>query len=28
MRYRSIDLLRAYAIAVMVMVHFLENLAG
>jgi len=28
MRYRSIDLLRAYAIAVMVMVHFLENLSG
>ncbi|MFN9718652.1 MAG: heparan-alpha-glucosaminide N-acetyltransferase domain-containing protein [Planctomycetota bacterium] len=28
MRYRSIDLLRAYAITVMVMVHFLENLSG
>ena len=28
MRYRSIDLMRSYAIVVMVFVHFLENLAG
>ncbi|MFM8477441.1 MAG: heparan-alpha-glucosaminide N-acetyltransferase domain-containing protein [Planctomycetaceae bacterium] len=27
-RYRSIDLMRGYAVAVMVIVHFLENLAG
>src|SRR4051812_22334627 len=28
MRYASIDLLRTYAIALMVVVHFLENLSG
>jgi uncharacterized membrane protein len=28
MRYSSIDLLRTYAIALMIVVHFLENLAG
>lgn len=28
MRYRSIDFMRSYAIVVMVIVHFLENLSG